>query len=72
MMRSITHFILLCTEAVVASKVVKFSSDLRFQNIMMEEDALKTVHALRRDGSCLSKYGQLVNDAKIVLNNFRS
>jgi hypothetical protein len=33
---------------------------------------LKIVLALRRDGSCWSRNGHLMNDAKILLNSFQS
>lgn len=38
---------------------------------MMEENASEIDHALRRDGSCWSIYGYLMNNANILVNSFQ-
>lgn len=55
-------------EVVAAWKVVKFRRELGFQNIMMEGDMPEIVHALQKEGCCWSMYGQLIDDARILLN----
>lgn len=56
----------------MAWKVVKFRRELGFQNIMMEGDMPEIVYALQKEGCCWSMYGQLIDDARILMNGFQS
>lgn len=42
------------------------------QRIIVEGDTLEIVYALRQDSCCWSRYGQLVDDVKIMLNCFQA
>lgn len=59
-------------KALVAWKAVEFWRDLEFQRVLVEEDALKIVHALQKKERCWSRYEQLIDDVKTMLNSFQS
>lgn len=59
-------------EAVAAWKAVAFCSDLGFQLVIFEGDALEIVNALRQDSPCWSRYGQMIEDTKVHLHSFPS
>lgn len=46
------------------------SKDLGFEKIMMVGDTLEIVLALQRERSYKSSYKHLIDDAKIILNDF--
>jgi hypothetical protein len=59
-------------EAVSAWKMIEVAVSLGFQSVIFEGDSLEIVQALRNEGSCLGRFGQVVNEAKICLNSIHS
>lgn len=59
-------------EAVAAWKAIKFGKDLKIQRIIVKVNALKIVYALWQDGCCWTRYGQLIDYVKIMLNSLYS
>jgi hypothetical protein len=57
-------------EAVAAWKAVSFSRDLGLQRVIFKGDALEIVNALGQESPCWSRYGQVIEDAKIFLHSF--
>jgi hypothetical protein len=57
------------TEAVGAREMVAFCQQMGFSTIIMERDSLELIQALRREGSCWTSYGMMINDAKMDLLN---
>jgi hypothetical protein len=45
---------------------VELACRLDLQGIMLEDDSLDIVQALRKNGSCWSLYGQVVNEMKML------
>jgi ribonuclease HI len=45
---------------------------MEIMEVILEGDSLEVVQALQKEGSCWSSYGQLINDAKILLHGVRS
>jgi hypothetical protein len=59
-------------EAFVAWEVVEFSRDLELQHVIVEGDALEIVQDLLKEWRCWSRYGQLIDDAKIAVKSART
>lgn len=55
-------------EVVAAWKAVDLARRLDCHSFVLEGDTLAIVQALRKDGSCWSVYGQIVNDVKRLLD----
>jgi len=55
-------------EALAALHAVEFSWDLGLRRIILEGDVLQIVNAVKSTGRNWSKYGQLVEDTREVLN----
>jgi hypothetical protein len=58
-------------EAIAAWKMADVYMLMGFQKVILEGDSLEVVQALQGDGSCWSKFGTLINDAKTILNNLQ-
>jgi hypothetical protein len=56
-------------EAFAAWRMAGFCGSLGARHIVVEGDALEIVHALRKDSACWGRYGNLVDDAKNLLNS---
>jgi hypothetical protein len=56
------------TEAFATYIVVEFDRDLRIQNIILEDDALKIGDALQKEGQSGNRYENLINDLKTMLH----
>ena len=52
-------------EAVSAWKMIEVAVSLGFQSVIFEGNSLEIVQALRNEGCCLGRFGQVVNEAKI-------
>jgi hypothetical protein len=52
-------------KAYTTGKIVEFSRDLGIQNIIIEGDALGILYATHNESCCWSRYGQLIDYAKI-------
>lgn len=63
---------LVVAEAMGALIAAEFSRDLGIHDIQIEGDSLLVVKAIRESGTQWSSYGQIVGDARVVLNNLRS
>lgn len=48
-------------------KVVEFGRSLGIHNIILEDNAMKVVHAFRKEDQSWSRYGNLIDNAKITL-----
>ncbi|XP_065616451.1 uncharacterized protein LOC136061926 [Quercus suber] len=59
-------------EALAALKAVQFVYDLGFQKVILEGDSLGLIKALKAEEHNLSPLGLLVEDVKLVANNFVS
>jgi ribonuclease HI len=59
-------------EAASALLAVEFSRDSGFQHVILEGDSKNVVLALSETDANLSRYGQIIEDAKVVLRGFRS
>nr|XP_023875864.1 uncharacterized protein LOC111988307 [Quercus suber] len=59
-------------EALAALKVLQFTYDLGFQKAILEGDLLGLIKALKAEDHNLSPLGLLVEDVKLVANNFVS
>jgi hypothetical protein len=58
-------------EAVAAWRTVELACSLDLESIMLEGDSLEVVQALKKNGSCWSSYGQVVNEMKMLLEHFQ-
>jgi ribonuclease HI len=59
-------------EAAAALLAVEFSRDSGLQHVILEGDSKNVVLALSETNANLSRYGQIIEDAKVVLRGFRS
>nr|XP_023903860.1 uncharacterized protein LOC112015657 [Quercus suber] len=59
-------------EALAALKAVQFAYNLGFQKVILEGDSLGLIKALKAEEHNLSLLGLLVEDVKLVANNFVS
>lgn len=59
-------------KAYVVWKTVVLSKELGFHNIILEDDALKIVHALCNEAQLWSRYGNLIDDSKLILDGLKS
>nr|POE80721.1 hypothetical protein CFP56_73999 [Quercus suber] len=59
-------------EALAALKASQFMYNLGFQNAILEGDSLGLIKALKAEDNNLSPLGLLVEDVKLVANNFVS
>jgi hypothetical protein len=59
-------------DAIFAWKAVEFGKDLGIQNIILEGNALDIVHALLKEEQFWSRYGNLLNNSKTLLNSLQS
>jgi hypothetical protein len=55
-----------------ALSVVEFSRDMGLQSIILEDESLQVVKALTTQNQNWSKYGQILDDTKGVLNLLRN
>jgi ribonuclease HI len=58
-------------EAIAAWKLADICSSLGFARVVLEGDSLEVVKALQTEGPCWSRFGLLINDAKILLNSLQ-
>jgi hypothetical protein len=58
-------------EAVAVWKLADVCSSLGLTKIMLEGDSLEVVKALQTEGPCWSRFGLMINDAKILLNSLQ-
>jgi ribonuclease HI len=59
-------------EALAAFQAIEFSIELGLQDIILEGDALQVVNALNFSGRCLSRFGQIVADAQMIIASLSS
>lgn len=59
-------------DAFFAWKAVEFGRDLGIQNTILEGNALDIVHALRKEEQSWSRYGNLLDNSKTLLNSLQS
>jgi ribonuclease HI len=59
-------------EAIGALVAAEFSRNLGLKDIELEGDSLLVVKEIKEFGTQWSSYGQMVGDARVVLNNIRS
>jgi hypothetical protein len=53
-------------------KVVEFGRNLGIHNIILEDNAMEVVHVFRKENQSWSKYGNLIDNAKITLHSLQS
>lgn len=58
-------------ESFVALRAVVFAKEMGWQKVELEGDALQVIMALRKDNKNWSRYGQVIDDTRIVLNSFQ-
>jgi hypothetical protein len=58
-------------EAIVAWKLADVCLSLGFAKVVLEGDSLEVVKALQMEGPCWSRFGLMINDAKILLNSLQ-
>ena len=58
-------------EAIATWKMVDVCISSGFPKVILEGDSLKVVNALQSDGCCWSRYGTIINDAKVLLNSLQ-
>jgi ribonuclease HI len=58
-------------EAMAAWKMVEFCINMEFGNVWLEGDCLEVVKALNSAESVWGRYGSLINDAKMLLDQFQ-
>jgi hypothetical protein len=58
-------------EAIATWKTTKVCTLMGFQKVILEGDSLEVVKALQGDGCCWSRFGTMINDAKIIFNNLQ-
>jgi ribonuclease HI len=59
-------------EAVVTVLAVQFCKEMGVQNVILEGDAEVIIKALQAQGQNGSRYGQLVEDARLILGSLSS
>lgn len=59
-------------KAYVVWKIVVLSKELGFHNIILEDDALKIVHVLCNEAQLWSRYENLIDDSKLILDGLKS
>ncbi|XP_059442109.1 uncharacterized protein LOC132174476 [Corylus avellana] len=59
-------------EAQAALAAVEFSRELGYQDVILEGDSLQVVQALKEEGINWRSYGQIVDDARVLLGTCRS
>lgn len=58
-------------EVMAALRAATFSSDLEFDKVVLEGDALQIMQAPKHDGPNRSKYGYLIQDTQKILNGLK-
>lgn len=56
-------------EAMAAREAIELCNSLGVQNFILEGDASDVVNALNQEGSSMGLQGQIINDAKMLLNS---
>jgi hypothetical protein len=58
-------------EAVATWKMAEVCVNLGYSRVILKGDSLEIVNSLQMDGSCWSRYGAMINDAKVLLNSIQ-
>lgn len=58
-------------EAIAAWKMAEVCVTLGYSKVILEGDSLEVVNSMQVDGSCWSRYGTMINDAKVLLNSIQ-
>jgi hypothetical protein len=58
-------------EAVAAWKMAEACVSLGYSKVILEGDSLEIVNSLQKDDCCWSRYGAMINDAKVLLDSLQ-
>jgi hypothetical protein len=58
-------------EAIAAWKMVDVCISSGFTKVILEGDSLEVVNSMQSNECCWSRYGTMINDAKVLLNSLQ-